>query len=58
MSAQGLELPESIGNLDLRSLVSAKGLKLPESIDGEVILISLTSAEDLQFPKHVGGGLT
>jgi len=57
-SAQGLELPQSIGGgLYLNSLTSAEGLKLPQSIGGGLDLDSLTSAQGLELPQSIGGSL-
>ena len=57
-SAEGLELPESIGgSLYLGRLTSAAGLKLPESISGGLYLDSLTSAEGLELPESISGDL-
>ncbi|TSC56745.1 MAG: hypothetical protein G01um101418_595 [Parcubacteria group bacterium Gr01-1014_18] len=57
-SAEGLELPESVGgDLDLSELKSAEGLKLPESVGGGLYLYRLESAEGLELPKRVGGDL-
>ena len=56
-SAEGLELPESIGgSLYLRSLTSAAGLKLPKSIGGDLDL-GITSAAGLKLPESIGGSL-
>ena len=51
-SAEGLELPEEVDELDLRSLKSAKGLKLPKKVR-LLDLSSLTSAEGLELPEEL-----
>jgi len=57
-SAEGLELPESIGgSLYLGRLTSAAGLKLPKSISGDLYLGRLTSAAGLKLPESISGGL-
>lgn len=56
-NAEGLVLPQKIGNLDLSGIISPKGLILPRHIDGNLFLDYLSSTEGLVLPQSVGGYL-